>query len=133
MIVLVCGSRTFKDRELMWSKLDWYQRHEQWYFTLLIHGDAKGADRMAQAWAHNRGIAERAYPAEWDLYGKRAGYIRNQQMLKQGHPNMVLAFVSAAEGQATVTALAESKGTANMVALARDAGVEGFVIASRMQ
>ena len=71
MRVLITGGRNFDDRDLMWSSLD--RLHAEHHFTLLIHGDAKGADRLAGAWAEERGIEVLACPADWKRYGRGAG------------------------------------------------------------
>jgi hypothetical protein len=85
----------------------------------LIHGDAPGADRLAAAWAKDTGLAEfgelLAFPADWEKHGNAAGPIRNQQMLDEGKPDMVIAFPGGI-------------GTANMVRLARKAGVPVNII-----
>ena len=54
MRVLVCGGRDFDDVGLMISVLD--RLHTEKSFTVLIHGNARGADRMADAWACRRGV-----------------------------------------------------------------------------
>lgn len=87
----------------------------------LIEGCARGADRMAEEWARSRGIIQREkdhFPAEWNKYNLAAGGIRNSQMLKEGKPDMVLAFHRT---------LNQSKGTADMVRKARAAGIPTFV------
>ena len=43
-------------------------------------GDAAGADTMGARWANNNNIPIKHFPAEWDRYGKSAGYIRNAEM-----------------------------------------------------
>jgi hypothetical protein len=57
----------------------------------VIHGDARGADRWAAEVARQLGCRVRAFPADWDRFGKRAGILRNLQMLDQ-EPVLVLAF-----------------------------------------
>lgn len=86
--------------------------------VVLIHGDAKGADTVAAEWAMVRDASVESYPADWDRHGKRAGYVRNQQMLDEGKPDMVWAFRSAGE----------SKGTDMMIDLARKAGITTYVV-----
>ena len=51
------------------------------------------------------------FPAEWDKYGKAAGVLRNQQMLDDGHPDLVVYFHKDLEN---------SKGTKDMVTRAVD-------------
>jgi SLOG family YspA-like protein len=93
MRVLVCGGRDFNDSELMISVLD--RLHTENLFTVLIHGNARGADTIADSWASRRGIPREPYgvpQGEWDKIGKKAGPLRNQQMLEEGKPDLVVAF-----------------------------------------
>ena len=113
MRVLVSGSRTISSdhRDYVHSVL------QQGYgrYDVLIHGDAKGLDTMAAAWAWKNGVPVKAYPAEWKRYGKSAGPIRNAQMLTEGKPDILLAFVDKP--------LLTSRGTRDMVTKALDAGL----------
>lgn len=76
----------------------------------IIHGCANGVDTIAGGWAKGYYNIEE-YPAQWDKYGKSAGFIRNKQMLEEGKPDIVIAFPGG-------------KGTKMMVDLAKKAGVE---------
>lgn len=87
--LLVCGGRNFSDREYLEKFLDNLQVGES--FTTLIHGAARGADRLAGIWAKSRGLEVIEVPAEWDRYGRAAGPIRNNEMLKHS-PDLVVAF-----------------------------------------
>jgi hypothetical protein len=60
--------------------------------TLVVHGGARGADAIAHAWARRKGVAVQEYPADWQRQGKRAGPIRNVQMVSAHHTAVVLAF-----------------------------------------
>jgi len=90
----------------------------------VISGCAPGADSVAWEWgrrmekAHHN-VELQLFPADWKKHGRRAGYIRNAQMLEEGKPTVVLAFSSD---------LSESKGTSMMVDLAKKAGVQTFII-----
>jgi YspA, cpYpsA-related SLOG family len=118
--MLVCGSRTWNDREAMraflWRWLD--------DVTVLINGGARGVDLMAAELAHE--FAEfglptiETYPADWDQYGKPAGIIRNGQMLDESKPDVVIAFVDKP--------LTSSRGTFDMVTRAMAAGVTSYVV-----
>lgn len=50
--------------------------------TEVVQGSARGVDQMAGQWAVELGLTMTAMPANWDKYGKRAGYIRNAEMVK---------------------------------------------------
>jgi YspA, cpYpsA-related SLOG family len=93
MRVLVCGGRDFEDSGLMISILD--RLHAENSFTVVIHGNARGADTIADSWASGRGIPREPFgvpQGEWDNIGKKAGPLRNQQMLDEGRPDLVVAF-----------------------------------------
>ena len=125
MRVLVCGSRTWTDTFSVWTTLDGvlYRDETAREDTVLITGGAKGADRCAYEWGMCRIWEENnlEFPANWEKQGKRAGYIRNQQMLDEGKPDVVFAFRS--EG--------ESRGTDMMIELASKAGVPVYVVTKR--
>ena len=88
MRVLVCGGRNFDDRKL----LDWALEPFKSSETVIIHGAAAGADHMASVWAKAHGIPVERYPADWKKHGKAAGPIRNQRMIDEGKPDLVIAF-----------------------------------------
>lgn len=88
--VVVCGGRYFRDRERIFAVLDTYHA-DHGPIGVIAHGDAPGADRLAGAWALERGVSIWTYPAEWDRHGKAAGPIRNSEMLRDG-PDVVIAF-----------------------------------------
>ena len=90
MKVLVCGGRQWRDRKVTKQVLD--AVHRDVGITLLIEGGAAGADRLARLWAEDHGIEVREFPADWKRHGKSAGSIRNQQMITEGRPELVVAF-----------------------------------------
>jgi hypothetical protein len=110
MRVLVCGGRNYSNFEEMASFLSglfFEYKDPQWE---LIHGGAAGADSLAGAWATSVGIPVKEFRADWKKYGKSAGPRRNEKMLSEGKPDLVIAFPGG-------------KGTADMVARARKAKV----------
>ena len=109
MKVLITGGRDFDDVGLLTETLD--RLHAETPFACLIHGAAKGADRLAGQWAQNNGVEEIACPANWKLHGRWAGPVRNKLMLEEHQPDLLVAFPGG-------------KGTANMVGLAEKAGTK---------
>lgn len=94
MRLLVCGSREWSDDKILDLVLAGFlSSHET---LTIIEGGAAGADRAAGAWAERHGGLSRVdhvrFPADWKKYGKRAGFIRNQLMIDEGHPGAALAF-----------------------------------------
>lgn len=77
----------------------------------LAHGAAKGADNFAGVWAKEHKVPVKEYPANWDLHGKAAGPIRNQEMFYDFNPDVVVAFHRD---------FVRSKGTKHMVEHALD-------------
>lgn len=130
MRVLVCGSRHFNDYEKLKQWLDWYILPNNEKHTI-IEGEARGADLLARKYAEGRGMDVLPFPAEWDKYGKAAGPIRNSQMLKEGKPELVIAFLGPVAVSEFTSGLSDSKyssGTKNMIDQARKAGVETVVV-----
>ena len=106
MKVLVTGGRNYRDTVHVNRVLD-----DCIGLTVLISGAAKGADTLALRWAMSRQVEFRGYPAKWG--GGRsasAGPIRNQRMLDDAEPDLVIAFPGG-------------RGTADMMKKARAAGV----------
>lgn len=125
MKVLVCGSRTFKDYRLLRQVLGGLA------ITGIIEGGARGADRLARQYAEESGIPVQTFPAKWDEHGKSAGPIRNAQMLAEGLPDEVIAFLGPVAIQEFQYGLSDSKysrGTKNMIDQAIKAGVPVTVI-----
>jgi precorrin-6x reductase len=111
MRVLVCGSRGFNDYEFAKRFLSGYG------ITSIIHGGARGADSCGAKYAQDVGIPCIAFNADWNSYGRRAGIIRNERMLKEGAPDLVVAFWDG-----------NSKGTKHMIDIAEKAGVPVRII-----
>jgi len=105
MILLIAGSRTFNDYELLKSKVEDSVELEE--VTLVISGGANGADLLAEKFALEHDLEFRCYPADWDKYGKRAGFIRNSEMVSLS--DIVLLFWDG-----------KSKGTESTLQLARN-------------
>jgi hypothetical protein len=90
MKVLVCGGRDYSDRERVFAILD--ELHRRHNITQIIEGGARGADALARDWANHRGVEVRTFPADWERYGKSAGFRRNQQMLDEGQSDGAVVF-----------------------------------------
>jgi hypothetical protein len=89
MRILVCGGRDYDDFTRMIKVLDYYDMEE------MCHGDAPGADSLAQMYSEYRGVPCRRYPANWDLLKNAAGPIRNREMFNDFKPDLVVAFPGA--------------------------------------
>lgn len=117
--ILVCGGRDFLDylklRDVLDSLIDDLEDPSD---VVIIQGGAKGADFLAKVYAYCwgwGGLMCEEYSADWKKDGKAAGPIRNQKMLDEGRPDLVVSFPGGS-------------GTADMVRRARKAGVEVIVV-----
>lgn len=90
MKMLVCGGRTYSNNRRMAEVLDELAR--RFLISKVVHGAARGADTLAGLWARANKIEEKAYPADWRKHGLSAGPIRNEAMLQQEHPDIIVAF-----------------------------------------
>lgn len=115
MRVLVCGGRDFINYPAVKRVLDGLKRDRG--ITTIISGHARGADQLGERWARETSTGCMDFPADWDKFGKRAGPIRNQQMLTEGKPDLVVAFPGG-------------PGTAHMVAISRRAKIEVLIVDS---
>ena len=103
--ILICGDRNWKDVETIENFVKSLPPD-----TVIIHGDCRGADSIADKAAKEHGLTVKPFSAKWDKYGEAAGPIRNRRMLVEGKPDRVVAFHDD---------LSKSRGTADMVKQAR--------------
>lgn len=104
MKILVCGDRHWIDYDMIYNELGKFPSD-----ILVITGGAAGADSLADLAASSQGKLHIIYEADWKTYGRKAGPIRNSEMLGE-RPNMVLAFHDDIDN---------SRGTKDMVNKAR--------------
>lgn len=84
MKIAFIGSRDFSDKKFVEDKVDEY------YFDLLISGGASGVDTWAEEVAKTAGKETCIYKPDWDKFGKRAGLLRNEDMVNAA--DKVVAF-----------------------------------------
>jgi hypothetical protein len=112
--VIIAGSRDFSDYELLTKTLDEYFSNVT-DDIVIISGKAHGADTLGERYAAEHGYQVWGYPAEWNKYGKAAGYIRNAEMAKTAD-----ALVAFWDGH--------SSGTAHMISTATQSGLSVHVM-----
>ena len=78
MKVIIAGSRNFDDYELLCQKADKILSKQS--EVEIVSGAAKGADKLGERYAEERGYPVKRFPADWGNHGKCAGYIRNAEM-----------------------------------------------------
>lgn len=110
--VIVAGGRDFCDYPLMVAKLDHVlslKMNDPEVRVILISGMARGADSLAVRYANERSILVEKFPADWERFGKSAGYQRNCQMAEVA--NALVAFPGG-RGTAHMIETAKAKGLA---------------------
>jgi hypothetical protein len=105
--VLVTGSRDWTDTTTIAAVL----RRWRTPGAVLVHGGARGADRIAAAIWRAWGLPTEQHRADWDRHGNAAGYIRNQHMVTAG-ATVCLAFI-----------LDNSRGATHCAQIAETAGI----------
>ena len=109
MRILICGDRNYRDARQIYKWMEPLPKD-----TVIIQGEAKGADTIVWICAELLGLKYESYPADWTTHHLAAGPIRNKQMLEEGKPDFVVWFHKD---------LPSSKGTANMIKQAGAAGI----------
>lgn len=111
--VIVAGSRTFDDYNLLCQKLDKILNGAG--NVCIVCGEAKGADQLGKRYAKEHRLKVESYPANWEKFGKQAGYIRNEKMASVA--NALVAFWNGS-----------SAGTKHMIETAKKMGLQVRVI-----
>lgn len=104
--VIIAGGRDFNNYDLLERKCDQILSNKDPTELEIVSGTARGADKLGEVYAAYRNINIKRFPANWDLYKKAAGYIRNKDMAE--YADALIAFWDRI-----------SKGTFNMIELAK--------------
>ena len=86
MKLIIAGSRNFNNYALVEKTI----AEMDIEITEVVCGDARGADTLGEEWAIAHSVPVKHFPADWNSYGKAAGYIRNAEMANYG--DYLLAF-----------------------------------------
>ncbi len=110
MSTIIAGSRSCTDMQVLRNAI----KNCGWLPDVVLSGGARGADKLGEQWATENNIPIEKYLADWDKYGKAAGYIRNAKMVENA--NSLIALWDGA-----------SKGTKHMIDIAMKKGLRVFV------
>lgn len=113
MKLCIAGSRTWEDYESVEKEVD--KLNHLSHIELIISGTARGADTLGELYAQRHNIPLKRMPADWNKYGKKAGYIRNEQMAKLA--DTIIVFWDK-----------KSKGSKNMIIIAQGLNKPTFVV-----
>lgn len=78
--LIIAGGRTFDNPVLLYEKVDSYRKIHGLYHVEIVSGGAQGVDKIGEEYAMDHDLPLKVFPADWDKYGKQAGYRRNKQM-----------------------------------------------------
>lgn len=95
--VIITGSRTWRQRSFIYAAMDVLLVWRPGLVRVRNGKCPKGADRMVHDWTNLRlrqgeAVREIPHPADWDRYGRRAGFIRNKEMVDAG-ADWCVAFI----------------------------------------
>lgn len=114
MRILITGSRECTNLRLVRGAIQFAAGPPGDYSNAVVtQGGARGADTLAATAARELGIPTQQVDADWDQYGKRAGFIRNKKMIDQGQ-DICLAFFKEGAG---------NRGTTHCATEAEKAGI----------
>ena len=115
--VIIAGTRDFNDYSFLKKNLDYFLQginpnNEE---IEIVSGNARGADKLGERYAKEHNLPVKLFPANWDKYGKRAGYLRNQEMAN--YADVLIAFWDE-----------KSKGTKHMIDIAKKQDLTVIVV-----
>ncbi len=111
--IIIAGGRDFCDYDFLQATMDEFLANIADGITIVC-GQAKGADTLGERYAKRKGYNVDYYPANWAQYGKRAGYLRNEQMAKNA--DALVAFWNG-----------KSRGTKHMIDIATRYGLKVWI------
>lgn len=128
MRIIIAGGRDFNDKKLLISKTISIIRglKNEGFNTSkecveIISGTANGADKIGELFASKYNLKTVRFPANWDKYGKSAGYRRNAEMAKYASEDDDLGILVAFwDGK--------SRGTKHMIDLANKSNLKVYIV-----
>lgn len=108
--VIFCGSRGWDSPQAVRDALTALPGRLGDNDVTVVHGGARGADRIADREARLLGYQVEVHLADWHRYGNRAGLIRNHQMAEAGADLCIAAWDGRSSGTAHMLEQARKKG-----------------------
>ena len=111
MRTIIAGSRNFTDYERFKSIINFCEYTKD--ITEVVSGGAKGVDALGEKWAAENNIPVKIFKANWDEFGKSAGYKRNLEMADYAEALIAIR-------------LNNSKGTTHMINIGMEKGLKSW-------
>ena len=86
MRTIIAGSRTILEYKYLLECLE----KSSIVVTTVISGGARGPDSLGEWYAKKNSLPLEVFPAEWSVYGKSAGFIRNELMAEHAEACIIL-------------------------------------------
>lgn len=110
MRTIIAGSRNVTDYDILLQAIE----NCPFHISVVLSGTARGVDRMGERFALQQKIPLEKYPADWNKWGKSAGYKRNELMAEKAE-----ALLALWDG--------ESRGTKHMIDIAKKKGLKIYI------
>lgn len=110
MKTIIAGSRGITEFKTVEQAI----KNSRFKITEVVSGTAIGVDQLGELWASENDIKIKRFPANWEKYGRSAGFIRNAEMA-----NYADALIAVWDGR--------SKGTKNMINNAKLKNLELYI------
>lgn len=112
--IIIAGGRDFNDYELLKRTVNQFLVDNSEDDPCIVCGRARGADTLGEKFARDYNYRILYFPANWNTYGKSAGFIRNAEMAENA--DVLIAFWNG-----------KSSGTKHMIETARKHGLSVLV------
>jgi len=110
MKTVIAGSRDITDFDIVQKAI----KESGFNITEVVSGKARGIDTTGELWATLNKIPIKTFPADWNRYGKKAGYLRNTEMAEYAD-----ALIAIWDGK--------SRGTEMMIELSQKRKLKVYV------
>ena len=110
MKIIIAGGRNFTNYKKLCKVCDNILQ-DQTNVEIVSGAYYKGADKLGEQYATEKGFRLTKFPADWNRFGKAAGPKRNQAMAN--YSDALIVFWDG-----------KSKGTKNMIGLAKNRGLK---------
>ena len=106
----ISGSRSITDTPFIYKTLDYYLSQLLLkYKVVIVHGNAKGVDYIANDWAVSKGLEVIIFEPEYDKFPPKVAPIkRNEQIVAES--DVLLAITTGSNGTASTIKMAIKKG-----------------------
>jgi hypothetical protein len=121
MRLAIVGSRGFNNSVYAFEVLD-QVLSDAGHIECVISGGARGADTVGVNWATAHGIPHMIHLPKWDIYGKRAGFIRNCDIIRDCD-TLIAFWDGKSSGTRHSTDLAKSMGKTVIIKSTNDSNI----------